>query len=207
MDENSPFDFTQDIIHSLKYSIYAYNQTRISYRDLYPKWGQLIQFSYSHTPFQANNISQLSSAIGILYFPGLLPHHGLRIFAGYQNRQEGNYNIPTDIQYPSGYNNSDDPELLRLSVNYKFPLWYPDFNIGSLVYLKRLKLAFFYDYAQGKTPEEIHTYQSTGIELSSDIHLLSFIAPIDIGGRFIYRPDNQSTQFEFLFNINFSSLY
>ncbi len=203
----SRFEFKQNTIQSLNYRFYLYNRIRSSIRDLYPAWGQVLDFRVGHTPFQEDNKSWILSAQSILYFPGLLKHHGIKIINGYQKRQEGIYNFPQIVNYPRGFNNKNDLELLRTSINYKFPLCYPDFNIGSLFYLKRLKMALFYDHAYGKHPDGNSTYRSTGFELTSDMHLFSLIAPIDMGVRYIYYPDRKTNTFEFLFSIDFSALY
>jgi hypothetical protein len=203
----SRFKFKQNTVQSLNYRLYLYNRIRSSSRDLYPAWGQILDFKVGHTPFQEDNKSWIVSAQSIFYFPGFLKHHGIKIINGYQKRQEGIYNFPQIVNYPRGFNNKNDLELYRTSINYKFPLCYPDFNIGSLFYLKRLKMALFYDQAYGTHPDGNTTYRSTGFELTSDMHLFSLIAPIDMGVRYIYYPDTKTNTFEFLFSIDFSALY
>lgn len=203
----SNIKFSQNAVHSLHYRLYFYNTQRASLRDLYPKWGQILDLRIGNTPLQNENKSWIASVSSVLYFPGLVHHHGFKIFNGYQKRQEGVYYFPQQVNYPRGFFNRNDTELYRTSLNYKMPLWYPDFNVGSLMYLKRLKLAFYYDYAFGKHPDGNTTYRSTGFELTSDLHLLSLIAPIDMGFRYIYYPDKKSSAFEFLFSIDFSALY
>ena len=203
----SKIKFKQNNVQSLNYRLYLYNRIRSSIRDLYPEWGQVFDFRVGHTPFQEENKSWIISAQSAFYFPGLLKHHGIKIIGGYQKRQEGVYYFPQVVNYPRGFSNKNDLEMFSTNINYKFPLCYPDLSIGSLLYLKRLKLAFFYDHAFGKNPEGNSTYQSTGFELTSDMHLLSLIAPIDLGVRYIYKPDLKTNTFEFLFSIDFSALY
>ena len=200
-------NFTQHTIYSQNYRLYLYNQIRSSYKDLCPAWGQIFDFRVGHTPFQKDHKSWIVSAQSVFYFPGLFKHHGIKIINGYQKRQEGVYYFPQVVNYPRGFNNKNDLELFRTSINYKFPLYYPDFHIGSLFYLKRLKLNLFYDHVYGKQPKGNTTYQSTGFELTSDMHLFSLIAPLDMGVRYIYYPNRKSNIFEFLFSIDFSALY
>lgn len=207
VDVDSPIQFSQNAVHSLNYRFYAYHRLRSSSRDLYPKWGQIIDLRHGNMPIQKENKSTISAAAIVLYFPGLAKHHGIKIYGGYQKREEGIYTFPQIVNYPRGYYNRLDLELFRTSINYKFPLMYPDLNIGSLIYLKRLKLAFYYDYAFGKHPEGNTTYRSTGFELTSDFHFLSLQAPVDLGLRYIYYPDQNTFNFEFLFSVDFSSLY
>ncbi|PKP35592.1 MAG: hypothetical protein CVU00_01710 [Bacteroidetes bacterium HGW-Bacteroidetes-17] len=200
-------NFTQHAVHSMNYRLYLYNQIRSSSRDLYPAWGQILDFRVGHTPFQEEHKSWLVSAQSVFYFPGLFKHHGIKIVNGYQKRQEGVYHFPQEVNYPRGFYNQNDLELFRTSINYKFPLCYPDFHIGSLFYLKRLKLALYYDQAYGKNAKGNTDYRSTGFELTSDMYFFSLIAPVDMGVRYIYYPDNKTNVFEFLFYIDFSALY
>lgn len=199
--------FNQNSVHSFHYRLYLYNTQRASLRDLYPKWGQLFDLRIGHTPLQNENKSWIASISSVLYFPGLINHHGIKIINAYQKRQEGIYYFPQQVNYPRGFFNRKDTELYRTSLNYKFPLWYPDFNVGSFLYLKRLKLNLYYDYAFGKHVDGNTNYRSTGFELTSDMHFLSLIAPVDMGFRYIYFPDKKSSTFEFLFSVDFSALY
>ena len=83
------------------------------------------------------------------------------------------------------------------------PLWYPDFSFGSVIYLKRLKLNLYYDWANGKNPGYYNSYQSAGGELTADFHLLRFVAPVEMGIRSIYYPSSGGWGFEFLYSISY----
>ena len=48
--------------------------------------------------------------------------------------------------------------------------------------------------------------KSIGAEINSDIHILRFLAPINLGYRFIYHPDQKQLSHEIMFNIDFNSL-
>ena len=110
------------------------------------------------------------------------------------------------MYYPRGYVDQYSDELLSIRANYKFPFLYPDLSLSSLVYLKRLKANIFYDYAEGSLQGVNTIYRSTGIELTGDMHLLRFIAPIEIGVRGIYLPAQNSTQFEMIFMVGFDEI-
>jgi len=71
--------------------------------------------------------------------------------------------------------------------------------------VKRIKLNFFYDYADSKLKDDKSIYRSTGVETTFDCHFLRMIIPFDIGLRTIYKPDQKSFAFEFLFLMDFSS--
>ena len=207
MDDSSPFHFVQNSALSLDYSLLFYNQIKSSYRDLYPKWGQILKLIFRNTPFQNNNKSSIYAIETYFYLPGFVKHNGFKLYGAYQNKIDGNYKFSDEINYPRGYTQQNNEDLYSFSVNYKFSLYYPDFNIGSILYLKRIKTNLFFDYAIGENNNIYSYYKSTGIELSGDFHLLSFIAPMDFGVRAIYLPDTQSFEYEFLFSVNFDALY
>ena len=88
-------------------------------------------------------------------------------------------------------------------------------SLGKFAFIKRLKSALFYDYAwlsvpardtNGKVYPNYHEFdmKSFGLELTSDLHVLRFFAPIEMGFRTIYRPDFRDFQFNLLFSIDFN---
>jgi hypothetical protein len=68
-------------------------------------------------------------------------------------------------------------------------------------------MTLFYDFAYGMTPKFSNHFHSLGSELQVQTHMLSFLAPINIGFRAIYLPDINDYAFNVFFNIDFSSLY
>jgi hypothetical protein len=206
MDKSSPLQFIHDRISTMEYSVYAYNQFKTSYRDLYPRWGQFIQFNFNNTPFGSGYNSILAGQ-AIFYFPGILKHHGLRLYGGYQKRTVDYYIFSDIITYPRGYTGINLDQSASLSATYAFPLFYPDWRIGPVIYIKRFKTAAFYDYAWGLDQAPYSHYSSTGLDLTMDFNVLSFIAPFEAGLRTMYLPESGSFQFQFLFSIDINSIY
>jgi hypothetical protein len=190
----------------MDYSISATQYLHRSERDVYPRWGQAVYASYRNTPFGGNDLGSVFGTFTNLYFPGIFKHHGLLVYAGYQRRVEEDvplYSFPDVVRYPRGYSGVSDRDLYTLEFNYKFPIAYPDFSAGSVIYLKRIKCNLFYDWANGKNPGVVNTYQSTGGELTFDFHLLRFVAPIEMGVRGIYFPGEGTFGAEFLYSISY----
>lgn len=171
-----------------------------------PRWGQTLDFNFRHTPFGDIKLGSIRSVETMLYFPGIIRHHSLRIYGGWQQRESRSRTAYASlVSYPRGYYNRIDDKLLSFEFNYKLPLLYPDISIGPVLYIKRIKANLFFDYAQGdKGPRQY--MRSLGTELTADMHVLRFLLPLDIGARFAYRPDNQSVAVEFLFSVNLNSL-
>ena len=190
----------------LSYRFYAYNYIKSNTKDMAPRWGQTLDFNFRHTPFGDIKLGSIRSVETMLYFPGIIRHHSLRIYGGWQQRESRSRTAYASlVSYPRGYYNRIDDKLLSLEFNYKLPLLYPDISIGPVVYVKRLKANFFFDYAQGENNSHIKYMRSLGTELTADMHVMRFLLPLDMGARFAYRPDNHSLAVEFLFSVNLSS--
>jgi hypothetical protein len=205
-DASTPENFTSGWIATMNYRIQFSNSIRSNYQDVYPQWGQTIDLQYRHAPFGGNDPGSILSGEVNLNFPGILRHNGIMVYGGYQKRwyqQVYGYTYPNMIQYPRGITNAFDEDLISLSANYKFPFLRIDLSIGSVLYIKRFKMNMYYDWAEGWGTGYRHHYQSTGLELTSDLHVLRFYAPIELGVRSYYLPDQNLIGFEFLWGLSF----
>lgn len=205
-DKTTPGQFTSGTISTLEYRFIATNYIRSNIQDMFPKWGQMVDLNFRHAPFGEYDPGQIWAAEANLYFPGLFNHHGIRVYGGYQQRSENQlygYQFGNFVTYPRGYIGAYDDELLSLSANYKFPFLRPDLSIGSVIYLKRLKMNLFFDWAEGTDTPDTDIYQSTGAELTAEMHLLRFVYPVEIGVRTIWFPLEKTYGFEILYSLNF----
>lgn len=203
--------------HALSYRIYFYNLLHQSSQSIMPKWGQQFDIIYRHTPFVGSDLGTLSGIQSVIYFPGFSKNDGLKIYQGFQNKSftSSSYNFANFVRVPRGFYGYQNNKMYSLAADYKFPILYPDLSIGKLAYIKRIKSSLFYDYAWLSMPTRDQNgtiypnslemkMKSLGIELTSDLHVLRFFAPIEIGFRSVYRPDFQDFQFNLLFSINFN---
>ena len=196
---------TDGTIHSLDYSINAYRYIKQSGKDIYPRWGQVFTGSFRHTPFGKYNYGTIASAAVRLYFPGILKHQGIRLDLNWQQRNYTLNYYSNLINLPRGYYIADANTMGCFALNYKFPFAYPDFSLGSLIYLKRLKANLFYDGGMSKNDGTDLKLQSTGVEITSDLHFLRFVFPIDLGFRYGYLPIEKKHFTELLFSVNLSN--
>ncbi|MFZ4547509.1 MAG: hypothetical protein ACOYN4_08745, partial [Bacteroidales bacterium] len=192
-------------INSVDYGVYLYRYIKQSGKDIYPRWGQVLNLGFRNTPFGDNNYGSIASISTRFYFPGLLQHHGLRLDLNWQERRPGSYYYPNQINLPRGYYMFTVNSLKIFALSYKFPLLYPDFSLGPLAYFKRIKATLFYDGGTGVTKGDSWKLQSTGVELTLDLHVLRFVFPMDLGFRFGYRPVEKSYFVDFLFSVNLSN--
>jgi hypothetical protein len=207
MDPGSELKFKHDQMHSLDYHLFFYARIQQAYRDLIPRWGQLMQLDYRYTPFNLDSVYSIFAAQIVLYFPGLFRHHGFRIYAGYQDKISYSYYYGDLINLPRGYSGIYSDRVLSGSVSYEFPIFYPDWHIGPVIYMKRLKAAVFYDHAWVYDTEPDQNYNSVGADLTLDFHLFRHFAPLEAGLRSIYFPESGTFGFEFLYSLNLAGIY
>jgi hypothetical protein len=190
---------------TIDYRIYGFNLLKTVERDMYSRWGQIVDVMLRTAPFDGDIPGSMFGAQTRLFFPGLFRHHSLNFYAGYQLRPDNTQFFGNMISYPRGYSHQYSDELASFAINYKFPILYPDFSVSSLLYLKRLKANLFFDYAEGIYKGVNTAYNSTGIDLVADVHVLRFLAPLELGYRLIYFPGEQTFASQFLFSVNFNS--
>jgi hypothetical protein len=204
MNPGEEVQFTKDRFHSLNMRLYFYAQSRLSQRDLNPRWAQSFELNYRQTLFEADTASSIFSAELTLYFPGIAKHHSFRLYGGYQQRVTEYYAYSDQINIPRGYSNLYPERMFSSAVNYEFPVFCPDWKIGPVLYLKRLKAGLFYDQAVVFDSKPYQNYISTGLDLTVDFHLFRLFAPLEAGLRTIYFPQSNTIVFEFLYSIDLS---
>ena len=197
-------DFTAGACWYNTYSIRAANYHFTNFRDMYPRFGQTVYAVYKHgMPGRYRTGSLLACELN-LYFPGIVRHHGLWIYAAAQQRwdnPDSDNLFATVISLPRGTEGFAADRLFSFSANYKLPLFCPDWSLGSVMYIKRFKLNLFYDYAGGKTSGSYRWASSVGAELTADLHLLRFLYPFEVGVRSYYSRSENRWGWDFLAGI------
>lgn len=195
---NTGVELQQSNFKVLDYSFSFSNYQRSPQQSVYPTWGQQFKILYRQTPF--DDSGDLFAFSSLIYFPGIIKHHGLRFYFGYQKRY-GNANFYTDqIAFARGYKGLNFKQAISYKVDYKFPLAYPDFNLGALIYMKRITLSAFYDEVKNQLGDK-ESYRSVGSDLLFDMHFLRSFIPFEIGLRSVYLIDDNSPYFGFLSTI------
>jgi hypothetical protein len=100
--------------------------------------------------------------------------------------------------------------LKKYTIDYVFPLLYPDLELGSLLYLKRIRGALWTDYLVGTNviiydPEphyEDRNYMTWGLDLVADMNIFRITFPLSMGGRVSYEPETGNIAFEGIFSID-----
>lgn len=186
----------------LEYGLTFSNQTYMSPQEIAPRWGQILQIGYAHTPWKKMDLGKEWWAAGHFYFPGLFPNHSFSFYGGHQNRPKNNY-YDKKILSPRGIK-LYGYDLTTLRTDYKLPLFYPDQHITSVLYVKRINGGIFFDMCHDKRSWRKENEYSYGAELTADCHLLRLPAPVMVGVRAGYETQKKSVFADFLFSIGFS---
>jgi hypothetical protein len=137
-----------------------------------------------------------------------MPHHGIGVRVGYQQESKGNYRFASNLVFPRGYIYASFDNLISYSLDYRFPVITTDFNLGRWLYLKRINADVFMDVGQGQSTQKsqliTRDYQSFGVDLSFQFHLMRFSQEFEIGVRAVYLPQsNELAWYPLVLDIGF----
>ena len=144
-------------LHKVSFGAGFSDQVRMAHRDIAPRWGYTFSANYTFNPENAH-FSDLISFYGQAYLPGFAPHNSVLVAATYQT-SIGGYKFPSGyapLSYkstrlvPRGFTSADivSNNYTAFQANYQLPVWYPEGGIGSVIYIKRIRLNAGGDYAQ-----------------------------------------------------------
>jgi hypothetical protein len=136
---------------------------------IYPRWGHTLLLQYRNiiNKFSANQFL----ANGSIYLPGFHVNHNIILTAAYQQRDTlGEYTFSNNFPFSRGYSAVDFPRMWRFGSNYHFPLLYPDWGFGNIVYFKRMRANGYFDYTEVKSLRTGNKFpfKTTGAELFFD---------------------------------------
>ena len=214
--EESRYDYGQTQVSG---RLYFFNYHTSSYRDIYPRWAQEIDLNFSAYPFDKEFYGSLTTLRTAFYFPGFFRNNALRIRFENEIQTTSKFLRPNWINFPRGYKNIISEKLGYVSVDYISPLIYPDFSIGSLLYLKRVRSGLFYDFARGTNNYYLNylgeggtgidhvnkfaeSFSSFGAELIADFHILRIPYMISAGAQAALIKGTRSPVFEAIFSID-----
>jgi len=189
--------------------IYTWQVQRAA-QHIYPRWGQTIQLQYRNIISKYTGYQLLAKTS--FYLPGLFKTHNLVLSAAYQMRDtSGQYTFSNNFPFSRGYIALNYPRMTLLSANYHFPLLYPDWGFGNIVYFLRMRMNAFFDYTDGKSLRfNTHTtFKTAGAEIFFDTKWWNQ-QPVTFGFRYSRLLNGALTrqnanQFEFILPVNLLS--
>jgi len=203
--------FEQNIISS-RARLYYYFLHKTSPRDLYPKWGGIVDLIHLSVPGKAESFNPSFKLKTVLFLPGFFSHHGLRLEGSYQTQNLDRYAFTAEREFPRGYEPAFSETLESFRSDYVFPLWYPDLSIPGVLYIKRMSGGLFGDAARNRYREwneEISSYEefkeplySFGGSLTFDFHVLRIPWAIQAGTRIAWLPLLNKPVIESIFSVD-----
>lgn len=186
-------NFNTEVSFPLNYQLYFNRNSLRALMDIAPRWGQNLSFTYRHLPFEQNlNASQWSLRTSF-YFPGILLNHSLQMRFAMQEKS-GQMLFGNDIPLVNGFSYFTSPILANtLLFDYRLPLLYPDWSIGNIAYIKRIRGFLSADY-QNIDKSELAP-KTFGGGLSFDFNAFKYPLPLfTFSTRLTYINDNTSSQ-------------
>ncbi|GAB2821776.1 hypothetical protein [Ferruginibacter profundus] len=171
------------------------NVSRQARQHINPRWAQAISLSYRDAFTYKDSHKFVGSAA--LYLPGFSVNHSIVLNGAYQKRDTLSDLFSNTFSYARGYEALSTRRMYKLAVNYHFPVCYPDWGIGGIVYFQRIRANVFYDYNNAQARlyysngtnflSEIKN-RSTGGELYFDTKVWNSL-PVSIGVRYAHLLD------------------
>lgn len=213
-EDTQPSDFSNlftiplsdDQLHAIDLDLRFTNQKAAALQNINPRFAQAIRLRYRKTLGAGINSGEVFSYSGDFFFPGLSRNHSFFLNTAYQKENyTDRYKFRNTFFYSRGYGSIASDNVYKIGLNYTLPLLYPDLALGPLVFVKRIKANFFYDFTRGDISSweplaaRTRDIRSAGMELTFDLRVVRLLE-INTGIRYSYRLDDESArhQFDFL---------
>jgi len=203
--DSGKFNEFQYMLSELRF----YNYRKMAKQDILPRWGFQMRLQHMFSPFNSENYGHIYAARLTGYLPGLVRGDGLMVRLAYQYQDLDNKHLylPKQVIHePRGYNYIfATRQMMGVQADYSFKLFNPDFSIGSLLYVQRVRSNLFYDHYRNQANKTASwtTQSSAGADLIMDCNILQANFPISLGARIIKPIDYGDWKVEALFTISF----
>ncbi|NLJ06707.1 MAG: hypothetical protein GX437_03445 [Sphingobacteriales bacterium] len=168
-------------------------------RDVDSRWSQSLTIHYSRSLFSDQLVGNIFSLQSAFNFPGMAKSHVITIEADFEKHHHETYWFASNVNFVRGYTYERQDNFRRFSVNYHFPVLYPDLPIGALFYLKRVRSAVFYDHGAGSFQGNSTLYRSAGFDINFDFNILNLPFEFNAGIRVPYLFDENQWTLRLLF--------
>ena len=113
---------------------------------IYPRLGYTFSLNHRYAISYYNGYQFSGKAS--LYLPGFYSTHNLVISGDFQQRDTSNILFSNLLAGSRGYLDYYLSRMWKLSANYHFPIVYPDWGFGNILYFQRIRGNAFYDYSR-----------------------------------------------------------
>lgn len=153
---------------------------------IYPKFGYALSGAYRHRLDESGYQLLANSS---LYLPSF-GNHSIVLSGSYQDVDTSNVLFTNRFTNSRGYTDFYFTRMWRTSANYHFPVAYPDWGFGGIVYFQRVRANAFYDFSKVYDTDKRANAQmrSTGAEIFFDTKWWNQL-PVTIGIRYSHLLD------------------
>ncbi len=175
----------------MNYFLRFSNQSQQAVQHIFPRFAQTISVSLRDALNVRDNKKWVLNSS--FYFPGFFPTHNIVVNASYQKRDTLSDLFSRTFNFSRGFESFNSRRMYKVGANYHLPILYPDFGIGNIAYIQRIRVNAFYDYTKVRARlNGILTdfnARSTGGELFFDGKIWNSF-PVSIGFRVSHLLDN-----------------
>ena len=159
---------------------------------IYPRLGYSVSMNYRYAVNLYSSYQFIGNAF--IYLPGFFPTHSIVLNGSFQERDTTNIIFSNSFANARGYDDYYFSRMWRASVNYHFPIVYPDWGFGNILYFQRIRGNAFYDFEKVYSKDKITTrdLRSAGGEIYLDTKWWNEY-PLTFGFRWSYLLDSELT--------------
>jgi hypothetical protein len=188
---------------TMQYQLSYQKTLKQSSLDVAPRLGFSYSLSYRHTPFGGQLQAEQLGTFVHIYLPGFAKFHAIRLQAGMQKDRSG-YQFTAAVPFVRGQSYTLFNTLKVASLDYRFPIFYPDWSIGRIGSIKRFKGNLWADTGLGTVKDKSYNLSSMGFDLTANMGITGLIPDLEIGLRTIYNVDTGAVLFRpLIVNIGF----
>jgi hypothetical protein len=122
-------------------------QIQSAVQHIYPHLGYVVNANHRYAITQFKGYQFIGTAA--IYLPGFISTHNVILTGAFQQRDTlGQVIFSNRFGYSRGYLGRYFSRMWRLSANYHFPLWIPDWGFGNILYIQRIRANAFYDFTK-----------------------------------------------------------
>lgn len=155
---------------------------------IYPKLGYTLSVNLRH--FINGDRFKFNSQwlLGAQVFLPSIKNHSIVLSGAYQSVDTMSQFFSNNFSNARGYDDYYFRKMWRASVNYHFPICYPDWGFGNIIFFQRVRANIFYDYSKvyagyfGHPPSISWNLNSTGAEIYFDTKVWNEL-PVSFGIR------------------------
>ena len=159
---------------------------------IYPRLGYRLSADYRHAITVYDSYQFVGN--GSVYLPGFFSTHNIVFSGSFQQRDTTNILFSNRFAGARGYDEYYLSRMWRFSANYHFPILYPDWGFGNILYFNRIRGNAFFDFERvySKDKSVTRDLRSIGGELYFDTNWWNQY-PLTFGIRYSHLLDNELT--------------